>query len=84
MAKVSTEMRRGAMKTRGKMWSSFLGLEAGEGVDLDVLDEAVELVLGVLIFVLLSADSHTDSSGNVSDASAPHKSVQAGINADIL
>ena len=64
--------------------SSVLGLEATEAVDLDVLDETVELLLGVLILVLLSADSHTHLSGNVSDTSAPHKSVQAGVNANVL
>ena len=64
--------------------SSVLGLETLEGVNLEVLDEAVELLLGLLIFVLLSADSDSDLSGDVSDASAPHKSVQARINADIL
>jgi hypothetical protein len=64
--------------------SSVLGLETTEAVDLDVLDKAVELLLGVLILVLLSADSHADLSGNVSDTSAPHKSVQAGVNADVL
>ena len=55
-----------------------------EGVDLDVLDKAVELLLGVLVLVLLSADSHSDLPGNVSDTSAPHKSVEAGVNADVL
>ena len=65
-------------------WSCLLGLEAVEGVDLDVLDKAVEFLLGVLILVLLSADSHSDLSGNVSDTSAPHKSVEAGVNADVL
>ena len=49
-----------------------------------MLNKAVELILGVFVLILLSADSHTDLSGNVSNASAPHKSVQAGVNADIL
>ena len=49
-----------------------------------MLDKRVELLLGVLILVLLSADSHSDLSGNVSDASAPHKSVEAGVNAHVL
>ena len=70
---------------RERVWSSsFLGLEAGEGVDFDVLDKGVELLLGVLILVLLSADSHADSPGHVSDAGAPDKSVQAGVYADVL
>ena len=49
-----------------------------------MLDERVELLLGILILVLLSADSNADLSGNVSDAGAPDKSVQAGVNADLL
>ena len=49
-----------------------------------MLNETVELVLSVLVFVLLSADSDTDLSGNVSDASAPQEPVKAGVNADVL
>jgi hypothetical protein len=64
--------------------SSVLGLEALEGINLEVLDEGVELVLGVLILVLLSADSHTDLAGHVSNALAPDESVQAGVNTDVL
>lgn len=64
--------------------SCLLSLETLEGVDLEVLDETVELVLGVFVFVLLSADSDTDLSWHVSDAIAPHKSVQAGVNANVL
>lgn len=72
------------MGERSAKRSCLLGLEALEAVDLEVLDEGVELVLGVLIFVLLSADSHTDLVGNVSDAIAPEESVQARVNAHIL
>jgi len=49
-----------------------------------VLDEGVELLLGVLIFVLLSADSNADLAGHVTDAVAPDESVKAGVNADVL
>ena len=49
-----------------------------------MLNEAIELILGILVLVLLSADSHAHLSGDVSDTSAPHKSVQARVNADIL
>jgi hypothetical protein len=66
------------------LWSSILGLEALEGVNLEVLNQGVELVLGVLIFVLLSADSHTDLSGNVSDTGRPEESVKAGVNTHVL
>ncbi len=51
---------------------------------MQVLNEAVKLVLSIFVFVLLSADSDTDLSGYVSDTSAPHKSVQAGVNAHVL
>lgn len=64
--------------------SSVLGLEALEGVDLEVLHEGVELFLGILVLVLLSADSHTDLAGHVSNALAPNESVEAGVNADVL
>jgi len=64
--------------------SCLLGLEAFEGRNLDVLDKRVELLLGILILVLLSADSDTDLSGNISDTSAPNPSVEAGVNADLL
>ena len=61
-----------------------LGLEAVEGVYLQVLHEAVELVLGILVLVLLSADSHADLAGHVSDAGAPQEPVQAGVHTDVL
>jgi hypothetical protein len=64
--------------------SCLLGLEALEGVNLEVLDEGVELLLGILILVLLSADSHADLAGHVTDALAPEESVQAGVNTDVL
>ncbi len=64
--------------------SGVLSLKAGEGIDLEVLNEGVELVLGVLILVLLSADSNADLSRHVSDAGAPHEPVQAGVNAHVL
>ena len=51
--------------------SSVLGLEALIRVDLEVLDETVELFLCVFVFILLSADSNSDLSGDVSDTSAP-------------
>lgn len=64
--------------------SCLLGLEALESVNLDVLNQAVELVLGVLVLVLLSADSHADLSRHVPDAIAPDEPVQARVNADVL
>ena len=64
--------------------SSVLGLEAFKSVDLEVLHEAVELLLGLLVLVLLSADSHAHLAGNVPDASAPHEAVQAGVYTHVL
>ena len=49
-----------------------------------MLNKAVELILGVFVLILLSADSDSDLSGDVSDSSAPHEPVQAGINSNIL
>ena len=51
---------------------------------MEVLNEGVELFLGVFILILLSADSHTDLSGNVSDTLAPEESVKAGVDTNIL
>ena len=70
--------------SRERGCSCVLGLETLEGVDLEVLDEGVELLLGVLVFVLLSADSHADLAGHVADALAPDEPVKAGVNADVL
>lgn len=64
--------------------SCFLGLEAVEGLDLDVLDEGVKFVLSILVFVSLAGDSDADLSGDVADAVYPDESVETGVNADIL
>ena len=64
--------------------ASFLGLKAVEGVDLDVLDEGVELALGVLVFVSLAGDSYADLAGNVPDTVNPDESVETGVDSDIL
>ena len=40
-----------------------------------MLNKGVELLLGVLVLILLSADSHSDLSGDVSDTVAPEESV---------
>ena len=49
-----------------------------------MLDEGVELVLGILVFVSLASDSYADLAGNVSDAVDPDESVEAGVNSDVL
>ena len=64
--------------------SSLLGLEALEAVDLNVLDERVELLLGVLVLVSLAGDSDAQLAGDVSDTSGPDHAVQLGVNAHLL
>ncbi len=49
-----------------------------------MLHEAVELLLGVLIFVLLPAYSDSQLSRYVPNALVPDKPVEAGINAHVL
>ena len=49
-----------------------------------MLDETVEFLLGVLVFVLLSAYSHSHHSRNIPNASAPDEPVQASVNSHIL
>ena len=66
------------------MISSLLGLETSEGLDLKKLDGGVELLLGLLILVLGSADSHSDESWHVSAASGPEESVKLSVNSHIL
>lgn len=49
-----------------------------------MLDEGVELVLGVLVFVSLAGNSYSDLSGDVADAVGPDEFVETGVNSDIL
>ena len=78
--------RRNANQAQHKCWtcSCFLGLEAVKRVDLDVLDEGVELVFGILVFVSLSGDSDADFAGDVSDTIDPDESVEASVNTDVF
>jgi hypothetical protein len=52
-------------------------------LDVDGLDVAVELLLGILLVVSSSTDAHTDSVGNALDTLLPHLLVQLGVDADI-
>jgi hypothetical protein len=52
-------------------------------LDVDGLDVAVELLLGVLLVVASSADAHTDSVGDTLDTLLPDLLVQLGVDADI-
>ena len=65
-------------------YSSLLGLESGEGLDLEELDGGVELLLGLLVLVLGSGDSNSDESWDISATFGLDKSIQLGINSDIL
>ena len=49
-----------------------------------MLDQTVKLLLGIFIFVLLSANSDSHLSGNISNALAPEESIQASVNSHIL
>ena len=64
--------------------SCLLGLEGLEGVNLNVLDKGVELLLGLFVLVTLACDSDANSTGDVSDASGPDLSVEKGINVHSL
>ena len=55
-----------------------------ELIHLDELDETVELLLGILVFVSFPRDSDSDFAWHVPDPVHPDVSVQLGVNADIL
>lgn len=64
--------------------AGFLGLQAIERVDLDVLDEGVELILGVLVFVSLAGNSDTHLTGHIADTVDPDEAVEAGVDSDVF
>lgn len=49
-----------------------------------MLDEGVELVLAVLVFVTLARDSNAELAGDVADTVHPDCAVESGVNADLL
>ena len=51
---------------------------------LDELDETVEFLLGIFVFVSFPRDSDSDLAWNVPDTIHPDVSVQFGVNANIL
>jgi hypothetical protein len=53
-------------------------------LDVDCLDVAVELLLGVLLVVTLSRDAHAQPVWNTLDALLPHLLVELGVQADVL
>lgn len=71
---------------RHKMTRLFLdnnGHETLGVLDVDSLDVAVQLLLGILLIVSSSADAHTESVGNSLNTLLPDLLVQCGIDADI-
>ena len=64
--------------------SRLLGLEPLEAVDLDVLDEGVELLLGLLILIPLSRDAHAHLAGHIPDACRPNLPIEQRVNAHLL
>ena len=64
--------------------SGIFSFESNERFDLQVLNEAVELLLRVFVFVFLATDSDADFAGDVADAVAPDESVQTRVNANVL
>ncbi len=49
-----------------------------------MLNENVELLLGLLVVVSLATDSNTDLAWYISDSLLPHESVKGGVDAHVL
>jgi hypothetical protein len=52
-------------------------------LDIDSLDVAVQLLLGALLVVSLSADAHAQSEWNALDAALPDLLVQLRVETDV-
>jgi hypothetical protein len=61
-----------------------LGLSSLVSVNGNVLGESVESLFSLLIVVLLSAESNSNSSRDVSDSLGPEELVESGVDSDIL
>lgn len=61
-----------------------LSLELSERIYLQMLDEGVEFLLGLFIFISLAVNSNSDLSGHVSDALTPKESVKSSIDTHVL
>ena len=72
------------MKKRSALVLGVLCLKLLERVYLHVLGDSVELLLGVLVFVLLPAEANAHTARNVADPMRPEVSVEALVNADVL
>ena len=62
----------------------LLGVETMPGVDFEVLDERVELLLGILVFVASAGNADTDSPGDITDSVDPDGSVEGVVHSHIL
>ena len=72
-----------AVTKTSRLFLNDNGHQALGVLDVDGLDVAVELLLGVLLVVASSADAHADSVGDTLDTLLPHLLVQLGVDADI-
>ena len=59
-------------------------METMPGVDLEVLNKGVELLLGILVFVASAGNADADSPGDISDSVDPDGSVEGVVHTDIL
>ena len=61
-----------------------LVLESLESGHLDVLHEAVHLLLGLFVVVALPRDPDADPLGDVAHTLGPHELVKLGVNPHVL
>ena len=59
-------------------------MKTSEAVYFEVLNEGIELLLGVFIFVSESGNSNADLVRDVSDSVEPHCPVEAWVDSDLL
>lgn len=64
--------------------SVLLSAESLEGLDLDKLAESVPFVASLILFVLATIHSNTDSLWDVSDSLAPDILVKLNVDSNIL
>ena len=64
--------------------SCLFCLKTFEAIYFEVLNEGIELLLGVFIFVSESGNSNADLVRDVSDSVEPHCPVEAWVDSDLL
>lgn len=72
-----------SLKKEQSLLLNHNGVEALGVLDVDSLDEAVQLLLGVLLVVSSPGNADADSVGNALDTRLPHLLVQSRVQADI-